>query len=155
MINLIVAYDFGIIDKSVVLDFAKEKNVIFPDLYVEFISMHNGGQFVENNFIFFDEADNYIESNIGFCSYGNIVGNENIEDCQDYDIYGYDNLITFGLDGGGDYIAFDYRKDPLTNNPPVVFMYHDEYITDHNNQIKMKVIQVANNFEDFVKMLHD
>ncbi|WP_218459882.1 SMI1/KNR4 family protein [Rickettsia sp. TH2014] len=31
------------------------------------------------------------------------------------------NLVAFGIDGGGNKICFDYRADPNTDNPPVVY----------------------------------
>ena len=59
-----------------------------------------------------------------------------------------DGLIPFGDNGGGDMICFDYRHDKTTNNPPIVIWNHDMGF-DH------RVVFVANNFEEFINMLHE
>jgi hypothetical protein len=59
-----------------------------------------------------------------------------------------DNLVAFGVSGGGNRTCFDYRKDKNTNNPPVVY-----WIIGHD--IGEDVSFVANNFEEFIKMLRE
>ena len=59
-----------------------------------------------------------------------------------------DGLIPFGENGGGDYICFDYRNDKTTDNPPIV-------IWNHDMGLKHRVVFIANNFEEFINMLHE
>jgi len=55
-------------------------------------------------------------------------------------------IIPFGITGFGDYICFDYRADPKTDNPPVVYWAH-EFNEGED------VIPLAPNFEEFLDML--
>ncbi len=34
-------------------------------------------------------------------------------------------------------------------------MYHDEYIKDAKGDAKMRVIKIADSFDDFLKLLHE
>lgn len=80
---------------------------------------------------------------------------DNIYKFQDNDVLGYYKVIVFGNTARGDYIAFDYRKNPATDEPLVVIMYHDDYVEDENGDSKMHVIKVADTFDEFLNLLHD
>lgn len=56
-----------------------------------------------------------------------MAGADNIYKFQDNDGLGYDKVIVFGVNGRDDYIAFDYRKKPATDDPLVVIIYHDDF----------------------------
>lgn len=154
MKGLSVMYDYGEIELSFIYDFERKYDIKFPESYVSFIREYNGVQFNENTFNYLDKDGSLGESSIGFCAFGN-VRSTSIDDLQDYDVYGDDKIITFGLNGGGDYIAFDYRKNPESDNPPVIIMYHDDYVKDENGNTKTRIIKVADNFEDFLNLLHE
>jgi len=62
-------------------------------------------------------------------------------------------VIAFGLCANGDYICFDYRK--ARENPSIVVMYHDDFYEDENGNTKMVINDVADNFDDFLAMLHE
>lgn len=79
---------------------------------------------------------------------------DNIYKFQDNDGLGYDKVIVFGVNGRGDYIAFDYRQNPTTDDSLVVIMYHDDFI-EENGKSKMRVVKVADTFDEFLKLLHD
>ena len=49
---------------------------------------------------------------------------------------------------------FDYRENFESNNPSVSIMYHDEYVNDENGNAKMKIIKVADSFDDFLNFLN-
>ena len=34
-------------------------------------------------------------------------------------------------------------------------MYHDEYIKDENGNAKMRVLKIADSFDDFLNLLHE
>ncbi|WP_335959769.1 SMI1/KNR4 family protein [Acinetobacter bereziniae] len=155
MKDLNVMYDFGTVSESFILDFMKNYGLILPKKYIELIQKHNGVQFVENCFDYIDSNGDIGESSIGFCAYGNEIGADNIYKFQDNDGLGYDKVIVFGVNGRGDYIAFDYRKNPATDEPLVAIMYHDDYVEDENGDSKMRIIKVADTFDEFLNLLHD
>lgn len=154
MKDLTVMYDFGTVSESFILDFMKNYGLTLPKKYIELIQEHNGVQFVENCFDYIDSNGDIGESSIGFCAYGNEIGADNIYKFQDNDGLGYDKVIVFGVNGRGDYIAFDYRQNPTTDDPLVVIMYHDDFI-EENFRSKMRVVKVADTFDEFLKLLHD
>lgn len=155
MKNLTVMYDFGTVDESYLLDFSKRYDLNLPKKYMDLMKQHNGVQFVENCFNYIDFNGDIGESSIGFCAYGNRVGADDIYKFQDHDNLGDDKLIVFGLSGRGDYISFDYRQNPRTDNPSIVIMYHDDYVEEENGERKMRVIKVSDTFDDFLNMLHE
>jgi hypothetical protein len=59
-----------------------------------------------------------------------------------------ENLVAFGTNGSGNMICFDYRSDPTTDNPPIVYWDHGAYIGED-------VSFLANNFEEFIQMLRE
>ena len=155
MKDLTVMYDFGSVSESFLLDFKKKYGLNLPKKYMELIQKHNGVQFIENCFNYIDFDGETGESSIGFCAYGDETGADDIYKFQDHDGLGYENVIVFGLNGSGDYISFDYRQNPETDNPPVVIMYHDQFVKDENGNSKMLVVKVADNFDDFLNLLHE
>ncbi|WP_227541450.1 MULTISPECIES: SMI1/KNR4 family protein [Acinetobacter] len=155
MKNLTVMYDFGSINKSFLVEFINTYGLTLPEKYMELMEKHNGVQFLENCFNYIDSNGNVGESSIGFCAYGDEIGADNIVKFQDYDGLGYDNVIVFGLNGRGDYLSFDYRQNPESDNPLVIIMYHDDLIEDEYGNKKMRVVKVADSFDDFLKLLHD
>ena len=125
-----------------------------PKRYVEFILAHNGATLV-NDVFDFDDPNYPIKnkSSIGFSKIEKIIDHiSNIKSGEEPDWpieYRFeDGLIPFGDNGGGDMICFDYRHDKTTNNPPIVIWNHDLGF-DH------RVVFVANNFEEFINMLHE
>ncbi|MCT9977764.1 SMI1/KNR4 family protein [Acinetobacter sp. I-MWF] len=154
MDDLSIQYDFGHTDLKLINHFERKMKISLPNSFVKLLSKHNGVKFLNNSFNYTDLEGNFEESSVSFCCFGN-VSSTNIDDFQDFDIYGYENIVTFGLNGGGDYIAFDYRQNPTTDNPSIVIMYHDEYIKDAKGDDKMRVIKIADSFDDFLKLLHE
>lgn len=147
--DLNVMYDFGSINVKVIEKFEQDHEINFPLDYKKLISSHNGVQFIENSFEYTDSNNEVGESGIGFCCFGEKVGGDHIENCQDQDIYGHDRIVVFGLNGCGDYIGFDYRSS--VNNPKVVLMYHDQYIKDSHGEPKLKILEVSDNFLRLLK----
>lgn len=154
MDELSIQYDFGHTDLKLINHFEHKMKISLPNSFVKLLSKHNGVKFLNNSFNYTDLDGNFEESSVNFCCFGN-VSSTNIDDFQDFDIYGYENIVTFGLNGGGDYIAFDYRQNPTTDNPSIVIMYHDDYIKDGTGNTKMRVVKIADNFDDFLNMLHE
>ena len=154
MHNITVIADYGSIDKSVIEDFECSRNIIFPIKYKELMSKHNGLSFIESWFDYFDRNKRE-EASFSFLTFGNFIGASLISTLQDLDIDVSKWVVNFGAVGNGDYIGFDYRENPNTDNPSIVIIYHDDHVQDENGDTKMCVIKVANTFDDFLNMLHE
>jgi hypothetical protein len=145
------------IPKETIELFAQSQNVSFPKSYINLLSEHNWLRPQEDTFDFINIWNKADARDINFCGYEveSYVGSGTIADEQDFDIYGHENVIAIGFSANGDYIAFDYRQNLNTDNPPVVLMYHDEYIEDEHGQYKMAISKVADSFDEFIDMLYE
>ena len=131
-------------------------NVKLPVIYSNFIIEHNGACLFARIFDYQDPnvGNNKVNSNaIAFESVEDIPFHiENIKSGEESNWpiqYKFeDGLIPFGDNGGGDMICFDYRKDRTTDNPPIV-------IWNHDMGLEHRVVFIANNFEEFINMLHE
>lgn len=155
--NIKVFQDFGKASLEIIEEFEKKKGIQFPKAYKSFISQHNGAYLENENFPFFCTRQNLMDiSSIYFLGFGSkeglISSSEDIVNSQNYDVYGYDGLITFGSNGGGDYICFDYRNVVEIDSPKVLLMLHDEYDEKRN---KMITFPVAESFECFCDLLYE
>lgn len=124
--------------------------VKFPQDYLELMLQHNGGNVINSNFIYLDKYRKDIE--IG--SIGSMLH-------LTWKEYPYDSilglhssppeffpngLVPFADDGGGNLTCFDYRK--TKKDPPIVFWVHDDPEGED-------VHFIANNFEEFINILHE
>ncbi|MHA3893042.1 SMI1/KNR4 family protein [Acinetobacter sp. GXMZU3951] len=153
MDNITVISDYGSIDKSVIEEFENSRSITFPTKYKELVGKHNGLNFIESWFDYFD-GTKIDEASFSFLTFGDFIGASIISKLQDL----YDaskGIVNFGAVGNGDYIGFDYSQNPETDNPPIVIVYHDDYVEDENRNLKMRIIKVAENFDDFMNMLHE
>ncbi|MFK7973737.1 MAG: SMI1/KNR4 family protein [Rickettsiaceae bacterium] len=57
-----------------------------------------------------------------------------------------EQLVAFAQDGGGNRTCFDYRNDPDTDNPPIVFWWIDM-------GMDKRIVHLADNFDEFIKNL--
>lgn len=154
--NIKIFRDSGKVDISLVEGFEIKNNIRFPENYKKFICDHNGAYLDRICFEFFCSRQNATDSSsfffLGFGSKEGLISkSHDISNNQNYDIYGYDDLITFGRNGGGDYICFDYRDCEKQGEPKIIFMLHDEYDDDTN---KMITYDVAQSFDDFCGLLY-
>ncbi|MEB5477523.1 SMI1/KNR4 family protein [Acinetobacter pollinis] len=100
--------------------------------YLNLIQNHDGLYLDDNSFDFVNIYGDQDEREIVFYSYfeksldGDILSNQ--ENINDLDNGGIHNLVIFGRSGNGDYVCFDYRKNPTGDNPKVVLVYHDDEI---------------------------
>lgn len=151
--NIEVFHDDGAIDVSVIDEFEKSIGYKFPSTYRNLISRHNSLHPENCDFDFFDNSLGRTASrDVTFLGYGTeVLSSSNIANAQWHDIYGRDHVVVFGRTAGGDYVCFDYRENPTTDNPPVVVMLHD-YFDDNDN--KMFICLVADNFDQFIDSLY-
>lgn len=59
-----------------------------------------------------------------------------------------DAIVAFSVTGNGDFVCFDYRTDPKTDNPPVVYWCHEA-------PEAQSVSFVAKSFDNFMDMLYE
>lgn len=154
--NIKVFQDSGKVDIRLVESFENQCGIVFPEQYKKFICEHNAAYLDNEYFDFFSPRQNAMDTtSICFLGFGSteglVIESEDIINNQNYDIYGYDNLITFGRNGGGDYICFDYRNYGKQGEPKILFMLHDDY--DDTN--KMITFSVSDNFDDFCSLLYE
>lgn len=118
-----------------------------PDLYIQLLRITNGCR-ADYEFSYYDNDFKQFCDNGIQCFYG--------IKCDEYldIIYHYLNppeffpnhLVAFSDNGGGDMICFDYREDPKTDNPPIVFWNHE---ANEGEDVSF----VAKDFDSFIKML--
>ena len=147
--------DEGKISETFIKQIEKKYNISLPVSYSSFIIEHNGACLFARIFDYQDPNIGVYKRNsssIAFESVEDILFHiENIKAGEEPDwddMYKFeDGLIPFGDNGGGDMICFDYRKDRSTDNPPIV-------IWNHDMGLEHRVVFIANNFEEFINMLH-
>ena len=147
----------GAINASVVISYAESLKIIFPSSYIEIISTYNWLRLNNDTFDFTDLSGQKNDRDINFYGYEqeSYMGSGTIIDAQDFDVYGYDKVVAIGFSASGDYICFDYRQNPTIDNPPVVLMYHDQYVNDEHGQPKMAIVKIADYFDSFIHMLYE
>lgn len=143
----------GNVDVEIIEIFEKKALIKFPTSYIELISEDNALYPIESSFDYIHPVSKEPDANgISFYGFGDeISSSDRITRVLNLSEYGHDKIIIFGRSANGDYICFDYRHDPKTNNPKVVLMFHDEYGDDN----RMLVCPLADSFEEFVDMLYE
>ncbi|MFC6205072.1 SMI1/KNR4 family protein [Psychrobacter urativorans] len=131
----------------------------FPIKYVELVQKYDALQLEDNIFDFINIYGNKDDRDINFISLKKNHENGNILDFQknvcEIDNYGIKHLIVFGICGNGDYVCFDYRHKPMTDNPKVVLVYHDDFVDYEDGSSHMVINHVADSFGEFMDMLHE
>lgn len=157
--NILV--DYGKINISQINALEKKRRIKLPNEYCRFIVNHNGASLYVDSFDFYDKVYKRNSSEcIAFMKVEKIEKtveillnqSTNDEYCSDiFKFYKYFNnrLIPFGDTGGGDLICFDYRQC-YDCSPPIVLWCHDSCEENWN-----RISFIANNFEEFVNMLHE
>ena len=157
MINLEpnnIGMDSGSVSKEFITNIESKWKITLPLNYVNFAVKHNEATLIARIFDYFDpNIDNENSNALHFSNIKEIlltINNLQSGEEPDWPIeYRFeDGLIPFGENGGGDYICFDYRNDKTTDNPPIV-------IWNHDMGLKHRVVFIANNFEEFINMLHE
>ncbi len=154
--------DSGKADRLLIDEFEIEYRIKLPNSYKELIQEHNALWPEKCHFRFHNRYHNKLwtyqlnqdgtdSRDVTFYGFGeHLFDYERIDLTQDFDVFGHENVIAFGSSANGDYICFDYRHDPSTNEPHVVVMFHDAY----DEYKKMLICHVANSFEEFMDSLY-
>lgn len=121
-----------------------------PEMYRNIIK-NNDGFRLNYEFPYTDPSDNELSyGGIGII-YGlnkGVLENDIINLYNDPAEFFPENLVAFGRDGGGNLICFDYREDPNTDNPPIVYWLHGW------GEGK-DIAYVAKDFEEFLNILEE
>lgn len=149
-----ILFDDGSVAMSVVRHLERKLQIKLPRLYVTFITAHNGACILSRIFDY-NDPNRCRESSdsVAFTNAETIADKvKSLQSAEepDWDVkYRFeDGLIPFGDNGGGDMICFDYRTNRTTDDPPIV-------IWNHDMGLEHRVVFIANNFEEFVNMLHE
>jgi hypothetical protein len=146
--------DQGEISKCALESVEKRFNIMLPEEYISFITKHNAAYLKTDVFDFIDpnlcgrkSSDSFFFANAEkICYKIGLLQADNHEWPLEYQFE--DGLIPFGDNGGGDKICFDYRNNKITSDPQVVLWMHDM-------GFEHRVVFLANNFEEFINMLHE
>ncbi len=152
MPNVEVRRDSGHAEESAIADFERANNVRLPRAYRSLLLAHDAPRLHCADFDFIDRSTGAVTSReVSFKGFGSALARCNrIVDAQDSDGRWHDHVIVFGDCANGDYVCFDYRRDPATAEPIIAVMYHD--YPDHDG--KMLVSLVASSFDEFLGLLY-
>jgi hypothetical protein len=140
--------------------FENKYNICLPQTYKELINKYNEASLYENYFDFINKNSEEDMRCFGFFGFGKKyevseeITKEN-EHLQDPIYYGVPGLIGIASTAEGDTLCFDYRDNPTTCEPKVVLLVHDEYETDTDRTVHMKIEPIANSFDEFLDMLYE
>lgn len=156
--NQNVYRDEGSVGFDKILNFEKQYSIKFPSIYSNFIIKHNGARLDVDSFDFYDNVHKRKScESIAFIKFENIseticdLLEQTTNDINDPDVFKWykyfePRVIPFGDTGGGDFICFDYRQ---RDDPEIILWCHDYYDETWN-----RISFIANNFEEFINMLH-
>lgn len=118
-----------------------------PKRYLNVLEDHDGGR-VDYDFNYYDENfGEKIDDGIGVI-FGLSHKNNLIEEYKTLPDFFPKKLVPFAKNGGGDFVCFDYRESPETNDPPVVFWSHD---AENGKDVSF----ISENFVDFLSALYE
>ncbi|PCJ28922.1 MAG: hypothetical protein COA94_03385 [Rickettsiales bacterium] len=121
---------------------------IFPTMFIQLLKHSNGGV-LDYDFNYCDIEDKRVmEGNIP-CIYGVELKYDNlIKEYHAPPEFFSKNIVAFSDTGGGNYVCFDYRSNPKTDNPPIVYWNHESCEGED-------VSFIAKDFESFLRMLKE
>lgn len=133
------------------IDFIK-KQIKFklPQYYLDLMRLSNGCEIGKNHFSYFDlDMESLTDSCLG--GFLSLMPDEYTDFYETFlkppELFPR-NIIAFAEVGNGDLICFDYRSDPKTDNPPVVYWNHEA-------EVGKDISFIAKDFEEFLSMLKE
>ncbi|MEM4725111.1 MAG: SMI1/KNR4 family protein [Candidatus Hadarchaeum sp.] len=140
-------------DPITVEAFERKTGYKLPIAYKTIVSNYEGASPDPNKFKFYSNLENdEVIYDVGiFLPYSSNPEREpTMEEVWKTPPEGFpQGLLAFSVFGNGDLICFDYRKDPKTDDPPIVVWHHEG-----GWGTEKQVSFVANNFKDFLDMLY-
>ena len=121
----------------------------FPSSYLKFLKLSDGGMPDTSDFDYFDVSlKDTVGQAVGIF-YSLISGELNlIKEYFSPPEFFPEGLVAFAETGNGDLICFDYRNDPKTGNPPIVYWNHEA-------EVGKDVSFIAKDFEEFLSILKE
>jgi cell wall assembly regulator SMI1 len=142
--------DSGEVDERAIYGFEEYFGVKLPPSYKSLLSAHDAPVLKKNIFSYYLSGKK-LSSDVVFLGFGkDLKSYKSIFRFQKNNEPRGGGVIVFGCAANGDYICFDYRSDPASEEPQVVIMLHD--YTDENNN--MLVCPVADSFDQFIGLLY-
>lgn len=142
--------DSGQVDGKVIRSFEESFSVRLPSNYKSLLSAHDAA-ILNKNIFKYNISGRWLSSDVVFLGFGEgLKDYKSIFRLQKNDEPGCWGLIVFGCAANGDYICFDYRYNPSSEEPHVVIMLHD-YMDEKNH---MLVCPVADSFDQFMGLLY-
>ena len=157
MADIGVIGDRGPVDMEIIENFEASVGITFPKSYKSLISAHNNLYPRKSSFKFVDPWGRVDFRGIRFFGFGNVSERveESLPSLLDPDDQELKGVVVIGDDGGGDEICFDYRDCPGTDDPPVVFLYHDLWWADEAGEWHRVIWPLAPSFDAFLEMLYE
>ncbi|MGH1485265.1 MAG: SMI1/KNR4 family protein [Cellvibrionaceae bacterium] len=145
-------YGTGNIDQITL--FEKKVGLIFPDSYKNIVSKYNGAYPAsKDSFEFYNKLlkEKMVIDSGMFLPFGKVEkSNETMNIKWDHKPENFsEELLIFSALGNGDFLCFDYRKEPNSNRPSIV-VFHQE-----GNDLSESISPVSNNFDDFLDLLFE
>lgn len=141
--------DYGCVESVVIEQFEQSIGISFPENYKQLISKHNAAWLINREFDVCLKGK-LITRDVVFCGYGDAIRNVNRIDRVQQSECAPKGVVVIGKSSEGDYVCFDYRASPESNNPSVVLMLHDYLGEDE----ELLVCSVADDFDSFIHLLH-
>lgn len=136
------------IDEEQINEIEKVLFVQFPLDYKICAKKYHGGSPVKRKFTFHDKYG-CIGSLLGGLLSLNQDSPEYIVTISKYlQDQGFENIIPFAINGGGDYICFDYRNKTGSDAPEIVYWNHEESGDD-------AIVFLSNTFYEFLQTLQE
>lgn len=156
--NLEIYVDYGKADISLIRNFEQVFGIKLPKLYIELCLNHNAPSIKNNSITYYDfYNDEEGMTSIGFDAFineedfdGYSMSNILRQYICDDSIYGYEHVYSFGSSANGDWICFDYRDNPVGDEPKICIVIHDEYDKKTGKHL---LFPIADNFEQFLDKL--
>ena len=148
-INLQWLDDEKKISESEISSLEDTVGVAFPQKYKIIIRNHDGCTPVKSDFSYLDVLSQSRMSGIG--AFISIVTDEYLsmlDTFQDPPEFFPTGIVAFAEVGNGDLICFDYRVDPKTDNPPIVYWNHE---AEEGKDVSF----IAKDFEEFLSILKE
>lgn len=116
-----------------------------PKLFIELLMITNGGyiDYIGIGEIYHIRLRKNLKTDHQLHDYNDLI--DNYQNAPDFFPK---NIVAFGETGNGDKICFDYRFDPKTDDPPIVYWNHDSMPSE-------SLTIEAKNFEEFISMLEE
>ena len=150
MESIDISRDYGLVDPKYIKIFSKEVGFKLPEKYCQLISKHNALRPLLN-FFDYKYANTVDHRDVNFLGFGPEVDEDLLINDYQRDEASPEAIVVFAIAANGDYICFDYRNNEKSNDPSIILMFHDNFDEDS----RMITVNVALNFDSFLKMLRD